>query len=161
MADFDSSSDEPFFAAIGRLTISWAHLEAGLDFCVAIAYHSLDGDQIEQEIPRALKRKINFLRKAFKRLNALAPYRDRFLTLADQIETESDKRHDIIHGFIVSHESQEVRMIRLRYTPEMHHEKKVTATTASILKNTVDATKLASQLLDLTAELLPLVQPKM
>ena len=35
-ATFSSPDDEEFFGAIGRLTISWAHLELGLDCMVEI-----------------------------------------------------------------------------------------------------------------------------
>jgi len=37
MATFTSKEDEEFFGAIGRLTISWVHLELGLDCMVEIS----------------------------------------------------------------------------------------------------------------------------
>jgi hypothetical protein len=62
---FTSEADEAFFGAIGRLTISWGHLELGLDCMVHILYHGFKGNTIEREIPRNLQRKITFLRSSW------------------------------------------------------------------------------------------------
>jgi hypothetical protein len=67
-APFTSEADEEFFGAIGRLTISWGHLELGLDAMVEILYRGCEGNLIEPEMPRNLQRKITFLRKAVKKL---------------------------------------------------------------------------------------------
>jgi hypothetical protein len=63
---FTSDADEGFFGAIGRMTISWGHLELGLDCMVEVLYRLSKGNTIEPEIPRSLQRKITFLRSAWK-----------------------------------------------------------------------------------------------
>jgi hypothetical protein len=83
---FTEPADEAFFAAIGRLTISWAHIEVGLDWLVRIAHHDLGGyERIEAEEPISLKRKLTYLRKAFRTLPELAAFADRFHPIADEI----------------------------------------------------------------------------
>jgi len=43
MADYTSREDEAFFAAIGRLVLSWGHVEAGLDMFVMVLHNLLGG----------------------------------------------------------------------------------------------------------------------
>lgn len=48
---------------VGALTKAWAGTELMIDIAVAIAYGNLGGDQIAQEMPRALSKKLPLLRK--------------------------------------------------------------------------------------------------
>ena len=50
MSEYTSPTDEAFFGAIGRLTISWAHLEFGLDCMVEIVHHHFGGEEVEAEM---------------------------------------------------------------------------------------------------------------
>jgi len=69
MADFTSPEDEHFFAAIGWLTISWAHVEAGVDFAIDVIHRCLGGIEIEREMPRtSIYRKLRYIRKWSNRL---------------------------------------------------------------------------------------------
>ena len=68
MTTYTAPEDEEFFAAIGRLVISWGHLEIGIDCMVETMYHGFDGAKIERKIPRPLQSKLTFLCKAFKQL---------------------------------------------------------------------------------------------
>jgi hypothetical protein len=66
MADavpFTSPEDRDFFAAIGRLVISWAELESGLEAMIDIVHEHMGGKEIDSERPRALNRKLSYLRK--------------------------------------------------------------------------------------------------
>jgi len=99
---FTEPADEAFFAAIGRLTVSWAHIELGLDWLVRTIHHDLNGrDRIEKDEPIALKRKLDYLRKGFRKLPELEAFADRFPPIADEIVSASDQRHDMIHGFVI------------------------------------------------------------
>jgi len=159
MEDFTSGVDQNHLAAIGRVTISWAQLEAGLDFCVLIAHLDLGGDALIAEPPRSLSRKLEYLKTAFKRLPDLTEQRDRALRLLPEIKAASKTRHDLIHGFILSHrktETLEVEMSRLMDWRDGHRvERKFTITTAEILEHAVLANNLANQTLALAHELLP------
>lgn len=86
---------------IGRATIAWGQIEAGLDFAVWTIHQRLGGDAICADLPRVLSWKLVFLKKAAKAIPALAPYKARIVELCEAVRTESRKRHDLIHGFAV------------------------------------------------------------
>ncbi len=138
--------DEEFFGAIGRLTISWAHLELAIDTIVDIAYHALDGQSFEPEKPRALSRKITFLRSVFKSEAFSDHDVSNFLTLLDKIKHESDMRHDIIHGVVLERKERggSVAMARTITKRRARTVKKYQVTPLSILKASRRAQKLAT-----------------
>jgi len=150
VGNYSSPEDEEFFGAIGRLTISWAHLELGLDVMVEVLYYGVRENKVDGAIPRALGRKIDFLRAAFKRLplpdDAAAGYESLF----DAIKTASERRHDIIHGVVVEQieGSGEAKMVRL--LPKKGGErrrKEFDVTTKYILESAIEAQRLASKTL--------------
>jgi len=151
MGDFTSREDEEFFAAIGRLAVAWGHVELGIDGLVLFFYRSGDGARLEPEMPRALKRKIAFLRKAIKSMplgdDAFKGY-DR---LFSRIQQASELRHDIIHGAIIEQAqgSGSAKLIRAIRHGDGFSEREVTATTASILEATNEATELGGRLLSI------------
>lgn len=160
MAKYTSPEDENFFGAIGRLTISWAHLELGLDGMVEIVHHALGGREIEPEIPRALGRKITYLRAVFKGASlpddAIASY----LSFLDRVETASQTRHDVIHGVVVEYaeRSGEASMIRA-----LRHRRGVTKrqyqmTTVDILRAAREAQQLGGHALKFVVSFYELVK---
>jgi hypothetical protein len=99
MASFTSKEDEAFFAAIGRLTISWAHIEAGIDGAVAIIHQCFGGKQIETDPPRtSLYRKLRYIRKWAKTV-PVPIFQESAGVLMGEIEKAAELRHDIIHGY--------------------------------------------------------------
>lgn len=114
MADYTSPADEGFFAAIGRLAISWAHLEFSLDCIVEIMHYGFGGKDVEPEIPRALQRKIRYLRTMIKQIPLPADAAQGFQNLFDQIEAAAQIRHNVIHGIIIeqAERSGEATMVR-------------------------------------------------
>jgi hypothetical protein len=154
-------ADEAFFAAVGHLTIAWAHVESGLDFAILIIYGRLGGDKIEPEMPRALQRKITYLRKAVNRMDQLAPFRPTFPSLADRIAEASEQRHDIVHGYAITHFEEgltEVKFGRLLQGTFPREQKIITVTTEQVLRHASNARKLAIQSLRFCEELLPLMR---
>ncbi len=87
-----------FFAAIGYATVAWAFLEDMIDMIVDATLERNGGSTLVSEPPRALKRKLNYLHRAFSTLPTLVPLATMVLPLLDEIHKESDKRHDIVHG---------------------------------------------------------------
>jgi hypothetical protein len=131
--------EEQFYGAIGRLTISWAHLELGIDISVMMIHHFLNGQTITREAPRSLQPKLKYLRKAARELPQFSLYQTYIGDLATAIEAASEKRHDIIHGFIVSHEvaSGEAKMIRLLRTRYTLEQKTIEVDTNQVLEATI------------------------
>ncbi len=147
MSNHTSPADEAFFAAVGRLTLSWGHLGIALDSMVEIMYHGFGGREIEPEMPRQLQRKITFLRKAFKKLPIGQKAIQGYLALFDQIEAAAQTRHDIIHGAVIEYaeRSGEATMVRVTRHGERVTKKRFKVTTRSIFKAAIDAQKLGSK----------------
>ncbi|MEH2514534.1 hypothetical protein V1279_000107 [Bradyrhizobium sp. AZCC 1610] len=138
---------EDFLAAIGRLTISWAEIEFGIDLILFVAYHELGGNEIEKEKPWAMERKIKLLRKCFSNLPGLASAREVGLAILDEVKSTSETRQDIIHGITIEQfdASDKTTMIRLLRgsTPNAH--KRFSIDTTQILTSAVAASKLAGR----------------
>lgn len=149
MPAFTSPADESLLGAIGRLTVSWAYLELGLDWTVENIYNHLDGKSIEKEKPRSLSRKLTFLRAVIKRMPLPEDSAAGFYSLFDQIEEATETRHDVIHGFIVEHEdgSGEVTMARLIREKSKTRKRHFKLTAADILQAAITADKLSNRTL--------------
>lgn len=155
---FTSKADEEFFGAIGRVVLSWAQLELGLDLSILAIRLDLGGDTIEPEAPRTLQRKLAFLRKAAKQLPGLVERRDEIIALAAAVRAESEGRHDLIHGVAMRHlpGGSEAAMLRLLRETSGPPAKAFVVTTTSLLERAVRAGKLASQSLALVTALVAL-----
>lgn len=145
---YTSDIDERFFGAIGRLVISWAHLEFGLDCMVDILYRGFNGSEIEREMPRSLKRKITFLRAAFKRL-PLGDGVQGYLQFFDRVLKASEVRHDIIHGVVIEQveRSGEATLVRLVKGQNVPEKKQIKVTTVDILQAAKEAQELGGKAL--------------
>ncbi|MCE9649889.1 MAG: hypothetical protein K8R18_09735 [Parvibaculum sp.] len=146
MGEFTSPEDEKFFGAIGRLTISWSHLELGLDVGIYLIHRYLGGKDREKELPRALSRKLKYFKRALEHLPVSEQNLPRYKSLITDIQNASDTRHDIIHGAVVSHEegSGEAKLVRLIYKDSGWDTKPIDASTVSILQAARDAEELAT-----------------
>jgi hypothetical protein len=147
MATFTSKEDEAFFAAIGRLAISWAQVEAGIDGAVAIIHQCFGGKHIETDPPRtSLYRKLRYIRKWAKTV-PVPIFQESAGVLMGEIEKAAELRHDIIHGFMVQKEdgSGEAEMIRLIRGPTFDNQKRFTVTTVQIMLAAAEASKLATK----------------
>src|SRR5258708_12028691 len=78
-AGFPFDGDEGFYSAIGKLTISWAYVEFGLDWLIREIHEPLDGHKhIEPDAPISLRRKLRYLRRVFRTLSRLVGFSGRF-----------------------------------------------------------------------------------
>jgi hypothetical protein len=155
-------ADEDFFSAIGRLTISWAHLELGLDLVVDTTHRLKLRKELEK--PRALQRKISYMRASIKQMPLPEDALTGFENLFSTIEAAAEIRHDIIHGAIGMHQEggDDATFFRLlrRFDPPRTREK--TYSTIDILKAAVEAQHLSGIVLNWGLEfhkLLPGLKP--
>jgi hypothetical protein len=158
---FTSEADQGFVAAIGRLTISWGHLELGLDCMVDILYRGFNGNTIEPEIPRSLKRKITFLRSSWKRQPIGADGINGYLAFLDRVQTAAQTRHDIIHGVVIEQVegSGEAVMFRaIRGRDGEFEKRRLHVTTLDILMAANEAQDLAGWVLYWADEINTLLQ---
>lgn len=140
-------NDERLLTAVGSLTVSWAHLEFGLDAMILVIHNWMDGAKYEKQLPVALKNKINYLRAAFKRLGVAPADLPRWMKFLDDVKAASETRHDIIHGFPIHHPSDEgeAKLIRLLIQKDDWVQKPITITIASVLEASATATALAGK----------------
>lgn len=156
MADYTSPADEAFFAAIGRLTLSWGHIEFGVDAIVAILHWNLGGAKTERVMPWALKRKIRYIKAYFRRQMPDSEITTRMCELLDEVGRASEDRHDLVHGFTVEHPegAGEAKLVRLlRSETGKFTQKHVHVTTAMVLQHAVAANKLGTRVLEVTLAL--------
>lgn len=141
---FPFGGDEQFYSAIGKLTISWAYVEMGLDWLIREIHEPLDGrTHVEPDPPISLQRKLRYLRRAFNRLPPLSSFNARFVTIADEIQLASEERHDLIHGFILAQEGHKAVMARI--IPGLPKPKFYPVSTLSILQAAVRADAIQAQ----------------
>jgi hypothetical protein len=158
---FTSKADQEFFAAIGRLTISWGHLELGLDCMVDILYRGFKENTIEPEIPRSLQRKITFLRSSWKRQPIGADGVNGYLMFLDRVQTAAQTRHDIIHGVVIEQIERSGEAVMVRAVRKRNGEfetRRFHITTEDILRAALEAQDLAGRVLYWTDEVNNLIQ---
>ncbi len=83
---------------IGMITRQWAVMEASLDISALILFHDFGGKAIENELPRALARKIAFLRKAISKSPTLVKLHGPVSDLLKCVSEAKQFRHDCVHG---------------------------------------------------------------
>lgn len=115
---YSSQEEKDFFAAVGRLTIMWAHLELALDAAISVIHQRLGGADVKQDPPIHLARKIKYLKRCLHRIPQLAHYRDKTIDLLITIDAAIDFRKDIVRGAVtrLAEDSSEEPLI---VTPEM------------------------------------------
>jgi hypothetical protein len=147
---FTSKEDEEFFGALGRLTISWARIELGLDCAVDVVHHVLGGQKISSTAPKtSLYRKIEYLRRWAKTVPE-PTFRDATPALLAEIEAAAETRHDMIHGVIIkmergTGEAEMARIIHSRNISKPFEKKYFRVTTLDILRAAVAADKLGNR----------------
>jgi hypothetical protein len=137
-------NDERLLAAVGRLVVTWAHLEFALDAMILFVYRG-GYNEHEPELPRALNRKLDFLRGVFNKGQLAQAEKESHLAFLDAVAVESVTRHDIIHGYPRHHPSDdgEAKLTRLLINKTGWQERHVTITIASVTEATARAQRLS------------------
>jgi hypothetical protein len=125
---------------IGGLSITFALFEFGLNSIIAVIFKSMDGAQAEPQIPIQLNRCRQYIRKAVKKLPALAPYKAELLAIEAEAERIGNIRHDIIHGFIGSYEATSERLTFVKSQPDLETKQIHIVTLREISIPTLDHT---------------------
>lgn len=112
-------SDE-YCTALGRATIAWAILESGIDFLVATTFRGFGGHPKHPEIPRALERKLTYLR-AVARHDNMQPWRDEMNHLVAEALRLKETRHAAVHGVVGENLSDDVlKLWKITYGKTQH-----------------------------------------
>ena len=88
--------------AVGHLVVYWSLIERQIDNWIMVAFHECGGDQLAERrvLPRQFKRKARFLRKCFRTLPPLQPYKDAALAILKEAALIADIRNPVVHGNI-------------------------------------------------------------
>lgn len=149
-----ASIPEDYIHAVGLATITWAILETGIDFIVAITFNGLGPPPKHTEIPRSLSNKIDYLKDAAK-LDHLAPWREALLSVATKAASLKERRHDLVHGIAYNQlQSGELQMFRILYEKTIHRAPESTFTLESVAGMIEETTALAIEATNLACQLL-------
>ncbi|SHN11869.1 hypothetical protein [Roseibium suaedae] len=102
MSPFQSDFERDYYSWVGLYISTWAGVETNLALIVQMIFEHLDGKLIEKDCPQSLSRRLKFLRKASGKLDALSNEKDEIYALTDTLSSESNFRHDIVHGIKTS-----------------------------------------------------------
>ena len=96
--DFDG-----YCFALGYIQTNWAQMEQMFDSWIAMIYHNIGGrDMVDNRLPRSFGKKIEFLRKAFKKIRLLNEYAGKAIPLLNRAKALSRQRNDLTHGALSS-----------------------------------------------------------
>lgn len=124
---------------VGHLVRTWAFAEGALDLSCVVVFHHLSGSERPDELPRALNRKLSFLRTCLLTMSDDIPLSRHGVDVVDCTAEASDFRHLCVHGLPLDDASDFVVQIFKRLpTDLLAVEKRVT--TADIAKSQVQAT---------------------
>ena len=85
--------------AVGALIIEWGQFERQLDHWITLILVRLDGARLadRKRAPGELSRKVEFLRKCFRRLKPLQPFKDEALAILKDAEIVAEVRHNLVY----------------------------------------------------------------
>lgn len=156
---------DPLCSAIGHIVINWSHIETALNAWLAIIYHSPEGKQLASELPHEMKRKLRFLRKAFRDIDRLQAYAAEALEHLRAVRRLSNVRHFLIHGSPTHYDAVDNGFIFVRVDRDdaktMHQLKELRITAVKLLDHSRECLTLSSAMLDMAKRLLePLIGKK-
>lgn len=123
------SEIDEYERAIGRLAISWAQIEHGLDACISVIFHKHGGNSVSSELPLNAKAKTRYFRKSVEMLPNLAHASKEANDLAKIALYVLHERNWCIHGaaLTLADDGERVRLSRLaRPTLERYENRHVT-----------------------------------
>ena len=162
--DFPAEIVEPLCGAIGHMVHSWSYVEACLDYNVAIIFQAAGGRHLDDQIPQALGRKIKFLRRCFRQIDALKPFAEEALPYLDKANHLSELRHIVVHGYASKYDehNQSFRFVRLNLIDgrTMHKAVESWIPVRKLLDEAIDCQELHRKLISFTDRLLEALVPE-
>ena len=98
-SNLDSLSDvQKHTYMVGMISQQWALIEGSLDFSAFVVFHSFGGKSTASELPRALDRKVKWLRKSIATSPQTASFSEHSTDLLNAVSEAKQFRHDCVHG---------------------------------------------------------------
>jgi hypothetical protein len=91
-------SKDRVYLAIGKIAADWGAIDYALDMLVSVAVRRVSPPA---EFPRALRRKMRFLRSAFDGVPLLEPFAGEGCNTLARINAIKRDRHKVVHGVVL------------------------------------------------------------
>lgn len=121
-----------FLTELGALTLNWAAIEGALDFSVSTIFRHLRNDKMEAEIPRALEKKITFIRQALRH-EQLAKIEKPSRELMTELMVAKEQRHALVHGAVLRADETSITTLRVKYNKTGHDVREHTTTIKEVI----------------------------
>jgi len=95
------------FSCVGMIVVNWTFIENALDGWACAAFHDYPDLRVEKELPRQFGRKLDFLRKSFRRIPGLSPFESEALAFLDRARELSGVRDSVVHGTLSDFDPQD------------------------------------------------------
>ena len=162
--EFPPEIIEPLCGAIGHMVLSWASVEACLDYNTAIIFQAAGGKHLDDQIPQALGRKLKFLRRCFSRLPMLEPFADEAHLYFEEAKRLSNTRNLVVHGVASKYDNTnkcfQFTMFELVDGRTMHKANQLWVPVRKILDEAIDCQELSRRLINFTNRLLQAIMPQ-
>lgn len=159
--DFNEQDEREFRAlceAMGFMVINWALLEQQLDIWTSIIFKNFDGNKIQQEIPKGLVRRSDFLKTAFRNIHKLSELTEEAINIVIGVNDIATSRDHLIHGVIENMKPKEGKwtITKLDHHSDRHVKKDIFLGAKNMAKLIDDIVPLGSRALRLSDRLLSL-----
>jgi len=156
---FHTDPSPRLLSALGALTLNWAAIEAALDFSVAIIFHDHPFNRMDAEVPRALGRKIKFLKDGLYS-EKLAPIRTPGRALLADLKSHKDDRNKIVHGALLdAADGDTIKSLRVQYGKSGHSTSVHTVTADEVEGYALAALKLSDRTTAFSVRLFNITRP--
>ncbi|WP_395018598.1 hypothetical protein [Dongia sp.] len=161
MADpiMELGDEDLTYLVIGHLTVNWAYCEIALDGIIAIAFRQCGGSAIEPEAPASTKRKIAYLRKAFRDLPDFQEFEPDAIPLLDRAAALKNSRHEIVHSAVMTY-GYNVEVFSIKASGNTHKGSTAKRDLVAMNKDGHKATQLAIDLAELAGRLIRKLVPQ-
>lgn len=96
LTEFDAEMNDVYLI-IGKIVAGWGAIDFALDALASIIHRQAPA----AELPRSLRQKTRFLRRAVETVEMLRPFAVEGTQALDRINALKQKRHRIVHGIVL------------------------------------------------------------
>lgn len=157
MSELPDDFERPFYTTVGLFVANWAFVEIALDHWITIIFRSAGGKHVEREMPRALSRKLKFLRRCTRQIDALAPYSKQALRYMTRPGELAKTRQFVVHGVLANFDADYmlISFVKIDTAPDKteHIVSELIIPVQDLLNQGVECMNLASDMFDLAHRL--------
>jgi hypothetical protein len=143
-----------FYEALGRFVVAFAFAENGADHAVHTIFRNCDGKKILRWMPKNLTKKLEFLRAATDRLEALQFRAPDILDALSAFESLVERRHHYVHGIYGTPFGPKEVFQKIQLERDQFQMTEIPATIKSILEDRAAALAVGTFFMSLSLQLI-------